>query len=127
MIEVSSLQKAVRVLLFLFLIIAGLIYAKPFLVPVIFAALLAMLFLPISHWLERKGVYRAVGSIICVLLLAAIVAGIVWLFVWQLSDLAQDASKIEQNLTKKLKETVHYIGETFGITEQKQYELSGNY
>ncbi|MDQ3682910.1 MAG: AI-2E family transporter, partial [Bacteroidota bacterium] len=33
------------------------------------------------------------------------------------------ASQIEENLTKKLKETVHYIGETFGITEQKQYEL----
>jgi predicted PurR-regulated permease PerM len=123
MIEVSSLQKAVRILLFLFLVIAGLIYAKPFLVPVVFAALLALLFLPISHWMERKGVYRSVAAIICILLLAAIVAGIVWLFVWQMSDLAKDASQIEQNLTKKLKETVHYIGETFRITEQKQYEL----
>jgi predicted PurR-regulated permease PerM len=40
-----------------------------------------------------------------------------------MSDLAQDASQIEQNLTKKLKEAVHYVGETFDITEQKQYEL----
>lgn len=123
MIEVSSLQKAVRILLFLFLIIAGLIYAKPFLVPVIFAALLAMLFLPISNWLERKGVYRSFAAIACVLILAAIVAGLVWLFVWQMSDLAKDAGQIEQNLTKKLKETVHYVGETFNISEQKQYEL----
>jgi len=123
MIEVSSLQKAVRVLFFLFLIIAGLIYAKPFLVPVVFAALLAMLFLPICHWLERKGVYRAVAAIICILLLSAIVAGIVWLFIWQMSDLAKDANQIEQNLTKKLRELALYIGDTFGISEQKQKEI----
>ncbi len=123
MIEVSSLQKIVRILLFLFLVIAGLIYAKPFLVPVVFAALLAMLFLPLSHWMERKGVYRSVAAIVCILLLAAIVVAIVWLLVWQMSDLAQDANQIEDNLTKKLKKLGDFIGETFGISEQRQQEI----
>ena len=123
MIEISSLQKAVRVLLFLFLLIAGLIYAKPFLVPLVFAALLAMLFLPISRWMERKGIHRAVASIICVLILGAIVVAIVWLFAWQMSDLGKDADKIEQNLTKKMKEFGQFIGKTFNISEQKQQEI----
>ncbi|MFN2439587.1 MAG: AI-2E family transporter [Chitinophagaceae bacterium] len=123
MIEVSSLQKIVRVLLFLFLLIAGLIYAKPFLVPVVFAALLAMLFLPISNWLERKGIHRALTALICILILAAVVAGIIWLFIWQLSDLAKDADQIEQNLLKKQKEFSKFLGETFGISVQKQQEV----
>ena len=123
MIEISSLQKPVRVLLFLFLLIAGLIYAKPFLVPLVFAALLAMLFLPISRWMERKGIHRAVASIICVLILGAIVVAIVWLFAWQMSDLGKDADKIEQNLTKKMKEFGQFIGKTFNISEQKQQEI----
>lgn len=123
MIEVTSLQKAVRVLLFLFLVIAGLIYAKPFLVPLVFAALLAMLFLPISHWMESKGVRRAIAAIICILMLAAVVAGIVWLFAWQMSSLAEDADKIEQNLTKKLKEFGDFIGKSFNISKQRQQEI----
>src|SRR5690606_21559759 len=36
----------------------GLVYAKGFLAPIAVAALLTMLVLPISQWLEQKGVKR---------------------------------------------------------------------
>ena len=50
-----SLTRTIQVLLFLFLLFAGLVYARPFLVPLTFAALFAMLFLPLCAWLESKG------------------------------------------------------------------------
>ena len=118
-----SLSKSIQVLLFLFLGIAGLYYAKPFLVPVVFAGLFSMLLLPVSVWLQNKGLAKGLAVLLSVLLFVAIVTGIVWLVVWQVSDLAKDASGIEQNLTKKLDEFRQFVKETFGISTQKQKEL----
>jgi predicted PurR-regulated permease PerM len=53
-----TLQKIVYLLAFAFLLVAGLYYAKIFLVPVCFGGLLAMLFLPMSRWFERKKIQR---------------------------------------------------------------------
>lgn len=119
----SSLGRTVLVLLFLFLVLAGLYYAKGFLVPVAFAGLLAMLLMPVSVWLERKGFPRVLAIIISMLVLIAFFAGIIWLLTWQVSDLAKDAGNIEKNLLKKLGELKKFISDTFGISLQKQNEI----
>lgn len=118
-----SLIKSIEVLLFLFLLIAGLHYAKPFLVPVAFAALFSMLLMPVSSWLQQKGIGKALAVLAAILVLAAFVAGIVWLITWQVSDLAKDADGIEQNINKKVAEFHQYVSKTFGISEQKQQEF----
>ncbi len=118
-----SLGKSVQILLFLFGLIAGLYFAKPFLVPVAFAALFAMLFLPVSTWLEGKGANKSVAALSCILLFALFVAGIAWLITWQVSELAKDSAGIEQNLTKKIAEVRQKISTTFGISPQKQQEF----
>src|SRR5574339_150628 len=94
----TSLSKPVQVLLLLISIVIVLYYGKPFLVPLVFAALLSMLFLPICKWLQEKGINKAVAIIACLFIFLAFVSGVVWLITWQISDLAQDAPKIEQNL-----------------------------
>ncbi len=74
-----SLSKSIHVLLFLFLAIVGLYYAKPFLVPVAFAALFAMLLLPVNLWLQAKGLGEWLATFLSVLLFVLIVGGIVWM------------------------------------------------
>lgn len=75
------LSKAIQVLFFLFLVFAGLYFAKPFLVPIAFAGLLSMLFLPLSRRLERRGVSRGLATLLCILMLLAVVAGLIALLV----------------------------------------------
>src|SRR5690349_14664077 len=98
MLQTPSLQRPVYVLFFFFLVIAGLYFAKPFLVPLCFGGLLAMLFLPVSHWLERKGFSKALSIVTCVLLFVAILGALVWLITWQVTDLTSDMGDIEQKV-----------------------------
>lgn len=118
-----SLSKSIQVLLFLFLLIAGLVYAKPFLVPLTIAALFSMLLLPFCAWLQQKGSAKWLATLASVLLFVIVVGSIIWLIVWQVSDLSKDASGIEQNLNKKIEELRQYIKSTFGLSVQKQNEL----
>lgn len=118
-----SLSKSIQVFLFLFLLIAGLYYAKPFLVPVAFAALFSMLLLPVCAWFEDKGLAKGLAVLLSVLLFVVAVGVIVWLIAWQVSDLAKDASGIEQNLLKKVNEFRGYVSNTFGISPEKQKEI----
>lgn len=118
-----SLTRAIQVLLFLFLLFAGLAYARPFLVPLTFAALFAMLFLPVCAWLQQKGVHKAIAILVCILIVLAVIAGVVWLLYWQVSDLLKDAGKIQDNLVKKLAQVRQFISSSLGISKGKQKEL----
>lgn len=118
-----GLSKSIKVLLLLFLVIAAVVLAKPFLVPLTFAGLLSMLFLPLSAKLERKGWHRGIAALVCLLLFVAALAGILTLLGWQLSGLAEDISKAKGNITSQLDKLKEYVSNTIGISQQKQQEL----
>jgi predicted PurR-regulated permease PerM len=118
-----SLTRTIQVLLFLFLLFAGLVYARPFLVPLTFAALLAMLFLPICVWLEQKGLHKAIAILICIIILLAVITGVGWLLYWQVSGLSEDAGKIQQNLMKRLEQIRRFITNSLHISKNTQDEL----
>ncbi|MGE0260843.1 MAG: AI-2E family transporter [Alphaproteobacteria bacterium] len=62
--------------IFLLLLLAGLAYAREFLMPVVLAFLLALVFTPVRRFLNRQGVPSWVTAVLVVgALLAAIVAG----------------------------------------------------
>lgn len=119
----SLLTRAIQVLLFLFLLFAGLYYARAFLVPVAFAGLLAMLFLPLSRWLENKGLARGLAVLLCVLTVVVIVGGVITLIVWQVSDLTQDVGNMEQQVQKAIRSFRQFISTNLGISQQQQDQL----
>lgn len=121
--QTPALQKPVYVLFFLFLIIAGIYFARPFLVPLCFGGLLSMLFLPASRWLQKKGFSDGIAILTCVLLFVAVIAGIVWLITWQVTDLASDIGSIEQKLTKMMNDVKQSINKKFGISTKQQDEF----
>src|SRR5687767_1060891 len=100
MLQTPTIQRPVYVLFFFFLVIAGVYFSKPFLVPVCFGGLLSMLFLPVSRWLQAKGFVKGLAILTCILLFVAILAGIAWLVTWQVTDLTSDLGNIEQKLNK---------------------------
>ena len=72
----------IKKLIVLFLVIAGLYYARTFLIPLAVAGLLATLLLPFCIWLESKKMNRVVAALLCVLILLLAIAGVVAVIGW---------------------------------------------
>lgn len=117
------LSKAIQVLFFFFLAFAGLYYARGFLVPVALAGLLAMLFLPLSRWMENKGANRAVAALVCVLLVVSTIGGLAWLVTWQVNDLANDVNNMEERVQQLINGLQNAISRNLGISKEQQEQM----
>ncbi len=123
----TLLGKWVLILLLIFLSFSILIYAKVILLPLTLAGLLAMLFMPISKWLEKKGLNRALASFICVIIFIAILAAVIYFFIWQINSITRDVSAIQHNVMAKLYQLEKFLNNSFGITPSSQEKfLKGN-
>jgi predicted PurR-regulated permease PerM len=112
--------KAAAVLAVIALATLILVYAKPFLVPLTFAALLSMLLLPLTKWLQAKKFGQVPAILVSILLFLGFIALVIFFITSQVSDLASDSSKIEQQISLKYQEAQAFISEKIGIPREKQ-------
>jgi predicted PurR-regulated permease PerM len=117
------LAKAFRILSILVLIVVILVYTRPFLVPLAFAGVIAMLLLPVARWLERKGINKVISILLAIFLFLLFFAGLFVFINWQLSSIAEDASKMEQQASAKLQELKIAISNTFGVSPERQQQI----
>ena len=118
-----TLQRAVHLLLLFFLVVAGLWFAKPFLVPLCFAALLSMLFLPLSRWFERKKIPKGIAILFCLLLLLSLITIIILGISWQVTNLATELTNIENRVLQLVDDFKQFINNEFGIPVKQQEKL----
>lgn len=118
-----GVTKAVRILLLLVLSVVIIKFGKPFLMPLTFAALLAMLLLPVTKWLERKGVNRVIATLLSILVLVGFFGGLFFLIGSQASGITKNASKVEQQFSQKYQQVQQLISEKLGIPPKKQEEM----
>ena len=119
----TPLAKAALILILVFALFAGLYFAKPFLVPFALAAILSMLFLPISRKLEKRGVHKAIASLCCILLLLTVFAGIIGLVSWQVTTLMEDKAKLERQVKKGITSLQKTIDKKLGVAPKEQEEI----
>jgi predicted PurR-regulated permease PerM len=119
----QKLFKAAAVLAILVLIVVILVYAKPFLVPLTFGAILSMLLLPIARWLQRKGLNKAFATLLSILVLVAFFALVILFVSWQISDIASNTTKLEQQMSTKYQEAQQFIAQKMGIPPDKQQQM----
>ncbi len=119
----QALQKPARFLWFCFLLFSGLYFSKTILVPLTIAGLLAMLILPLSIRLEKRGVKRGLAAVLCIALMLMGIAGLVFLLQWQFSGLIEDLTGIEQRITQLVSELKQWISSNLGVSPKKQTEL----
>lgn len=117
------LVRSVYILLLVVLVVGILYLAKPLFMPLAIAALLAFVFLPCCKWLETKGCNRIVASIICGLLLAAAIGGILVVLTWRIRHLAGDLSQIRERFSGFIYHFRHYLHDSVGIEPPKQKDL----
>ncbi len=119
----SLLLKSIAVLFLFFLVIAGLYFTKDFFVPVAIAGILAMLFVPLSRRLEKMGWNKALATLTCIFILLAVIAGIVALISWQLSDLSEDTSKMQEQISKITGRLRQWVSSSLGISKEQQRQM----
>ena len=116
----------IKKLLLLFLVIAGLYYARVFLIPLSIAGILATLFLPFCQWMENKRIPKGLAPVLCLLVLLLVIVAIVALITWQITDLTKDFGLLTQRAEGIGDNLQKYIFNTFGITAKKQLQLLNN-
>lgn len=113
----------IKKLLILFLIFAGLYYAKEFLMPLSIGGLLATLFLPFCKWMEKKRMPRGLATFICLIVLLSVISGFVILLGWQIAGLTNDIALIKQKAASVAESIQLYIFNHFGISSTEQSNL----
>lgn len=121
-ITTSTIKK----LLVLFLVFAGLYYAKDFLIPLSIGAVLATLFLPFCKRLEEKKVPKGLAVLACLLVLLMAIGGITALLGWQVAELTNDFTLLKQKTIEKVNIIQQYIFDRFDISADKQWALLKN-
>jgi predicted PurR-regulated permease PerM len=119
-------QKLIRTAAILIIIVLASVilkYGAPFLIPLAFAGILAMLLVPVCAWLEKKGINKAIATILSIFTLIIFLAGVVAFISWQVSDLTEDTSKLQQQITEKYGQVREYISDEMGIPKEKQKEF----
>ncbi|CCH57075.1 UPF0118 membrane protein [Fibrisoma limi BUZ 3] len=102
------------------LIVIILYFGRPFLVPLFFAVILSMLFLPVSYRLERWGVGRLSATLLSILLLLVLIAGFCGVIYAQAVTFANDWPQIKPKLQDFLQQAQEWVHQRFGLTAQEQ-------
>lgn len=125
-ISPPSLSRTLSILLLTVLAIGGLYFARQFLIPIAISALLAMLLLPLSKWLESKGINQLTSAIFCVILLLAIFIALILLLSWQASGISENIAQIWIRLEKISTDIRLFIANNLGVSTEKQTEWISN-
>lgn len=113
--------KLLSVLAIIFLLIFIALLGKMVLVPLIVGTLMAILFLPVSRFLEGTlKMPRSIASIFSVVLLIVIVTGIAIIMGSQFTKLSQDWPAFKQQFETEFNDLQNWISATFGIQKSDQ-------
>ena len=118
--ELSSfLQKIALV----FLIISGLYFAKDFLIPLCIGGILATLFLPFCNWMQSKRIPKALAVFICFFSILLIIATLITLLGWKISELFEDFNLIKQRSIEIGNYVQKYIFNHLNISVEEQITI----
>ncbi|WP_128548645.1 AI-2E family transporter [Larkinella soli] len=117
-----SLQRINAVLAFSVLTVLVLYVGRPFLVPLAFAGILAMLLLPVSRWLESRGVGRVGATLLCILLVLLVMAAFVGIIYAQVTSFVKDWPQIQSKGEQVLRQAQGWVQQQFGLDPQEQIQ-----
>lgn len=110
-------------LFFIGLLVVVMYFGKAFLVPIVFASLLAMLMAPVCRKLDGWGFNRAMSSLVCILILIMVIALVALIVSTQISTFAENMSQLQTKARELLSHAQQYIEQKIGVTPQEQEKI----
>jgi len=119
----EKLSQSVNTLLVFTLFFGGVYFASPFLIPVVLAAVLSMVFIRLCNFLEQKGFSRTYASLLCIFVFMLSLGVIIGLLSIQLGSLADNLDGMEKRLTGMFESLKNWVNETVGIKKDTQQKV----
>jgi AI-2 transport protein TqsA len=116
----SFLFRITLLLTFIFLLVVGMIYAKPFLVPVFFAGLLSLLLLPISKKIQKFIPNEICSIILSLVLFFIVICSVSYFISTQISNIISDYDLIEGKIKAKTHTLQAMVNQYTGMDEKEQ-------
>lgn len=120
------LQKINQLLIFLFFLLIGLVYGKPYLTPILLGAFFSMLLLPLCERLEKYKVKRIFAIIICIIIFVSFVSLLVYFVIREMADFQESLPLLELNFYKKVFRIQEFLESNLGVEQRQQIEIVNN-
>jgi predicted PurR-regulated permease PerM len=117
------LSSSIRLLLLFILSVIVLYFSSTVLIPLTFGGVLALVLMPVSRWLEHRGINRGLSSFLSLLAFTLLIVGLFLLLRWQIGDLLKDFSKLQDQLGKLVEQVKDYVRSEFGVTKREQQKI----
>ncbi len=120
MVKLPGYAKYLIVLAAIVLTAYVLIIAKSILSPVFTALILALLLHPVSAWLERLRIPRGISSLLSIVFVVLVLAGLSYFFSAQVRSIGRDLNTIEAKFNQVIDRSSEWMSGTIGIEPQEQ-------
>jgi predicted PurR-regulated permease PerM len=110
-----------KVLQYVVLISVVLYYGKLLFIPLSFSLLISFILYPICKWMEKKGIGQTIAIIISLFFVLFLTASIVYLFITQLNEFANEWEPFKIKLLETLKQLSVIMTERFEISTEEQF------
>lgn len=117
------LTKINTILFFIILVFALLHFGAPFLIPLFFGILLALLMTPFCDFLESLRINRIIASIISTLVVFIVVGALLFLFVYQMNDFVSEISSFRSEFQSFIDNIRKQIASVTNISLEDQNNL----
>ena len=122
-IEHPFYHKTAMVLLMLALISAGIYLGADILVPFSLATLIAILMMPITNFLQNKGVPRGIAVLVAVLLAFSVIIGVIYFLSSQIVSFFNDIEQIKKGLHTHIEHLQQWVQTKFGLSLREQDKM----
>nr|MBI1228643.1 AI-2E family transporter [Cytophagales bacterium] len=121
--SLKILRYTALLLITLTLFFWGVVAAKGFLAPLTVGMLLTMVILPVSKWLEGKGISRGLAAFFSTLVTLSFFLLILGILAWQVNNFADDWQEIKDRIEPKVEQVKQFITNKTGMSPQEQEEM----
>jgi predicted PurR-regulated permease PerM len=119
--------KALSVMVFIIVLVFFLIVGKSLLIPFFLSAFFAVLFTPLSNWLESKRFPRVLSTLISVLVMITFVAGLIIFIFSTIANFQHDFQDVSGKIDNYVGEIDSWIYSSFGVKAEIAEKANGEY
>ena len=119
--------KALSVMLFIIVLIFFLIIGKSLLIPLFMGGFFAVLFTPMTNWLESKKVPRILSTILALLLMITMVGGLTSFVIGHVTSFTKDFENVSGRILQVAQQIDVWTMETIGINEKLEEKATSEY
>jgi predicted PurR-regulated permease PerM len=125
--KLPSYLRALSVMIFIIVLVFFLIVGKSLLVPLFMGGFFAILFTPLSMWLDSKKIPRTLSCVISLLVMTALVGGLLTFVVGNVANFSKDFDDVSGRLSSYAKELDQWAMEKFSYNTALSEKANTDY